>query len=86
MTCTEATSDHNNGTGTGTIEAAQDDPIQPNKDTVTDSTVTHHTGHTANYPHTTAQQVTALRTAVNHIHAHATDHQNITHTIEGHTV
>ena len=27
MTCTEVVPDHNNGTGTATIEAAQDDPI-----------------------------------------------------------
>ena len=73
VTCTEAASDHNNGMDTATIEAAQDDPIQHTKDTVTDPTVTHHTGHTANHPQTAAHEVTTLRTAVNHIHTHPTD-------------
>ena len=43
-----------NGTGTTTIKAAQDDPIQHTEDTVTDPTMTHHTGHTINHPHTAA--------------------------------
>ena len=34
MSCPEAAPDHNNGTGTATMEAAQDDPIQYTKDTV----------------------------------------------------
>ena len=86
MTCIEATSDHNEGMGKATIEAAQDDPIQHTKDTVTDPIMTHHTGHTANHPHTTTHQDTSLRTAVDHIHIHPIDHQNITHTKEDHTV
>ena len=43
MTCTEATPDHNNGTGTATIEAAQDNPIQHTRDTVTGHAMTLHT-------------------------------------------
>ena len=54
MTCTEATHDDNNGTGTAAIEAAQDDPIQHTKDTAAGSTMTYHTGHTANPPCTAA--------------------------------
>ena len=84
MTCTEAAPDHNNGTGTAAIEAAQDDPIQHTKDTVTDPTVTHHTSHTANPPHTAAHQATTLRIAVDHIHDLPTDRQNIVHTRKDH--
>ena len=84
MTCTEATQDHNNGTGTTVIEAAQDNAIQHTKGTVADPTMTHHTGHTTNHPHTTAHQVTTHRIIVDHSHAHPKDHQNITHTKEGH--
>ena len=43
MTCTEAALDHNKGMGTATIEAAQGDPIQHTKTTVTEPTMTHHT-------------------------------------------
>ena len=57
MTCTEASPDHNNGTGTATIEAAQDDPIQHTKDTDPDPAITHYTSHTTNHPHTAAHQV-----------------------------
>ena len=86
VTCTEATPDHNNGMGTATTEAAQDDPIQHTKDTVTDPAMTHHTGHTTNHPHTAAHQVTALRTTVDHIHVHPTNHPNMIHTKEDHAV
>ena len=83
MTCTEATTDHDNGMG---IETAKDNLIQHTKDTVSDPAMTHHTGHTTNHPHTAAHQVTALRITVDHIQANIPDHQNITHTKEGHTV
>ena len=73
MTCTEAAPDHNNGIGTAALEAAQDNPIQHTEHTVADSAVTHHTGHSINHPHTTAHEVTTLRTAVDHIHAHPMD-------------
>ena len=73
MTCTQAAPDYNKGMGTATIEEAQDDPIQNTKDTVTDPAMTHHTGHTANHLHTTAHQVTALRTIIDHIHIHFPD-------------
>ena len=82
MTCTEATPEHNNRMGTATIGAAQDNPIQHTKDTVTDPTVTHHIGHTINHPHTAAHWVTTIRTTVDHIHTHPTDCQNIIHTKE----
>ena len=82
MTCTNATPDHNKGTDTATIEAAQGDPIQHTKATVTEPTMTHLTSHTADHPHTTAHQVTTLKTIVDHIHAHPTDCQNIIHTTE----
>ena len=86
MTCTEATPDHNNEAGTATIEAAQDNPIKPTADTVADPAMTHHTGHTANHPHTAVHQVTTLRTIVDHIHAYPTNHQSIIHTKEDHAV
>ena len=54
MTYIEATPDHNNGTGTATIEAAQDDSIQHTEDTAIGPAKTHHTGHTANPPLTAA--------------------------------
>ena len=54
MTCTEATSDHNSGMGTATMEAAQDIPIQHTKDTVANPAMTHHTSHTTNHQHTTS--------------------------------
>ena len=79
-TCTEAASDHNNVTGTATIEAAQGNSIQHTEDTVTGPPVTHHTGHTTNPPHTTAHQATALWIVVDHTHDHLTNHQNIVHT------
>ena len=73
MTSTEAAPDLNNGRGTTTIEAAQDDPFQHTKGTVTDPTVTHHTSHTTIPPNTAAPQATTLRTTVNHIHANPTN-------------
>ena len=72
--CTEASPDHNNRKGSATIEAAQDNPIQHTEDTVAGPTVTLHTGHTANPPHTTAHEATALSMIADHIHAHPTDH------------
>ena len=86
MTYTEGAPDYNNGMGTVTIEAVQDNPIQHTEDTVIDLTMTHHTDHTTYHPHTAGHQVTVHRIAVDHIHAHPTDCQNITHTKEGHTV
>ena len=80
MTCTEAAPDHNKGMGTDAIEAAQGNPIQHTKATAAEPAMTHYTGHT------TAHQVTTLRTAVGHIHIHPTDHQSIFHTREDHTV
>ena len=74
MTCREAAPDCNKGFGTATIEAAQGNPIQHIEATVTELTMTHHTGHTTDHPHITAHRVTAVRTAVDHIHAHPTDH------------
>ena len=86
MTCTEAAPDHNKGMGTDDIEAAHVDPIQHTKATATEPTVTHHTGHTADNPHTAAHQVTTLRTTVGQGHVHPTDSQNIFHTTEDHAV
>ena len=74
MICTEATPNHNNGTGTATIEAAQDDPTQYTEDTAKGPTATHHTCHTAIPQHTLAHQATALRIAVDHTHNHLTNH------------
>ena len=64
VTCVEAAHNHNNGTGTATVEAAQDDPIQHTKDTATGSAVMHHTCHTTNPLHTAACQATILRITV----------------------
>ena len=86
MTCIEATPDHNEGMGKATIEVAQGNPIQHMKATVTGPAMTHHTSLTADSPHTAAHQVTTFRTAVDHIHAHPTELQNIIHTIEDHAV
>ena len=72
VTSTDANPDHNNGTGTTTIEAAQDNPIQHSGDTLT--------GHTA------AHQAITLRITVNHILDLPTNHQNIFHTTKDHTV
>ena len=76
MTCTEAIADHNNGTGTITIEAAQHDPIQHTKDTVTGHAMTYQTSHTASPPHTAAHQATNLRITVDCPNDHLTHHQN----------
>ena len=86
MTHTEATPDHTKGMGTDAIEAVQGDPIQHTEATGAEPTMTHHTGHTTDNPHTTAHMVTALRTAVGHIHIHPTDCQNIFQTTEDHAV
>ena len=86
MTYTGAIPDHNKGTGTTTIEPAQDDLIQHTENTVTEPTMTHHTGHTVDHPHTTATQDTTLRTTADHTHIHPIDHQNIPHIKEDHTV
>ena len=86
MTCTEATPDHNNRTGSATIEAAQDNPIQHTKDTVTGPAMTLHTIHTTNPPCTTAYKATTLRTTADHIHAHPTNCQSTIHTKEEHAV
>ena len=48
--------------------------------------MTHPTSHTAYHLHTAAHQVTALRTTVDHIYVHPTNHQSIIHTKEDHTV
>ena len=85
MTCIEATLDHNKGMGTATIEAAQGNPIQHTKATVAEPAMTHHTSHIADHPHTTANQVTTLRTTVDHIHINSIYHQNITDTKEDHS-
>ena len=74
MTCTETAVDHSNRMGRATIEAAQDNPIQHTEGTVTNPAMTHQISHTTNHPHTVAHQVTVLRTAVDHIHIHPTDH------------
>ena len=68
VTCTEAASNHNKRMDTATIKTAQGDPIQHKETTVTEPTMTHHTGHTADHP------VTTLRTTVDHIHTQPTDH------------
>ena len=86
MTHTEAVPNHNNGTGTATIEAAQENTIQHTKDTATGPAMTHHTGHIANPLHTAAHQVTALRIAVDHIHDNPTDCQSIVYTKKDHAV
>ena len=86
MTCTEAAPDHNNGTGSATIEATQDNSIQYTKDIVTGSTMTHHTDQTANHPHTTACQATTLRITADHIHAYPMNHQSIISTKEDHAI
>ena len=74
LTCTVTTPDFNKGMDTAAIEAAQGDPTQHTKATATEPTVTHHTSHIADHTHDTAYQVTTLRTTVDHIHAHHTDH------------
>ena len=86
MACTEATPDHNKGMGTDTIEANQGSPIPHTEVTATEPTVTYHTSHTADNPHTAAHQVTTLWTAVGCIHSHPIDSQNIFHNPEDHTV
>ena len=94
VTCTEAAPYHSNRTGTATIEAAQDDPIQHTEDTATGHAMTHHTGHTANPLHTTPHQVNALRIILDQIHNYPTNfHSNyptnfhsIAHTKRDHTV
>ena len=62
------------------------DITAPAEVTAAEPTMTHHTGLTADNPHTAAHWVTTLRTAVGHIHIHPIDHQNIFHTTEDHTV
>ena len=74
MTCTEAASDHYNGTGTAAIEAAQDDPIQYIRDIVTGHAMIRHTSHKSNPPHTAAHQATTLRITVDDIHGLSTNH------------
>ena len=86
MACTEAAPDCNKGVGTYIIESAQGDSIQHTKATTTEPTMTHHISHTTDNPHTAAYLVTTLRMAVDHIHIHPTDCQNIFHTTEDHTV
>ena len=80
-----ATPDYSQGTGTAAMEAAQANHIQHTKDTVAAPAMTQPTGHTTDLAPTTAHQVT-LRTTVDHIHAHPTDLQNITHTKKDHIV
>ena len=69
----EATPDHNKGMGTAAIEMPQGNPIQHSKATATEAAMMHHTSHITDHPHTTAHQVTTLRTAVDHVHAHHAD-------------
>ena len=86
MTCTEATPDHNNGTGTDAIEAAEGDPILHIEATTIEPAITHYTGHTTDSLQSTAHQVITLRNTVHHVNVHPTDHQNIFHTTEDHAV
>ena len=65
---------------------AQGNPIQHTEATAAELAMTHKPCHTTDNPHTAAHLVTTLRTAVGHIHIHPTDHQNIFHTTEDHTV
>ena len=74
VTCTETASDHNNGTGTATIKAAQDDPIHHTEDAATGPAMSHHTGETINPPHTAACQASTLRITVDDTHVQPTDH------------
>ena len=83
VTCTEATPDHNNGTGTSAIIATHDDPIQHIKDTATGPAMKYHTGHTATPLHTTAHQATTVGITVDCTPNHLTDCQNIVHTKKG---
>ena len=86
MTCIEAAPDHNTRTCTAILEAAQDDPIQHIKDTVTGLAMIQHTCHTANPPHTTVHQATTHRTAADHTCDHPTDCQSIVHTRKNHSL
>ena len=86
VNCTEAAPDHNDRTGTVTIEAAQGNPIQHTGDTVTGHAMTHHTSHTTNPPHTAVYQATTLRIAVDCVLNLLTNHQNIAHTRKNHAV
>ena len=86
MTCTEAAPDQNSGSGTTTIDTAQDDPIQHAGDTVAGHAMTQHTSYTTNPPCITVHQATALRIEVDCTQDHLTDHQNIVHTKRVHTV
>ena len=86
MTYTEATPNCNKGMGTATIDAAQGNPIQHTEATVTKPTMTHLTSYNADHQYSAAHQVTTLRTTVNQVHTHPSDHQNIIPTTEDHTV
>ena len=84
----EATPDHNIGIIATTAGVAHNTQIPHTGVKVIDSTVTHHTDHTADHQHTEAHHTTP-ETEVTHIHTHPTNpwdefHIGYTHTPEDH--
>ena len=73
----EATLDHNTGIDAATTGAAYDNLTQLTEDTATDHAVTHHTGHITDHPKMEVLQVIDSEIAVDHIHDHPTDLQDM---------
>ena len=73
----EATLDCNTGIDTDTTGAVHDSLTQPTEDTATDLTMTFHTCHITDHPNIKALQVINPEIAVDHIHDHFIDLQDM---------
>ena len=73
----EATLDHNTGIRAATTRAVHNDLTQPTEDTAIDLAMTHHIGHIANHPNIKGLQVIDPGIAVDHMHDHPTDLQDM---------
>ena len=80
----EAALDHNTGIDTATTGAVHYDLIQPTEDTATDLAMKLHASHIADHPNTEAPRVIDPEIAVDHIHDHPIDLQDMNLTDQVH--
>ena len=72
-----STLDCNIGIDAATTGAVHYNLTQPTEDTATDLAMTHHISHMTSHPNIKALQVIDPKTAVDHIHNHPTDLQDM---------
>ena len=80
----DAMLDHTTRIDAATTGTVHDDLAQLTEDTATDLMVTNHIHHTADHPNIEASQVINPEIAVDHIHNHPIDLQDVSPTDEIH--